>query len=113
MQADDIRQQQKIVSPIFFSGYHSAMTTLGHALMEARIAHGLTQAQLADRIGISQTFLSDIERGVRELPPARRALLPPPIRSAVLAAERSRLLARLAEIDRERAELGRAAAHVE
>lgn len=38
---------------------------LGAAVREIREQRGLTQQQLADKAGVASTFLSDIERGVR------------------------------------------------
>lgn len=37
---------------------------IGQVIREARLAKGLTQAELAKMVGISQPSLSDIERGV-------------------------------------------------
>ena len=36
---------------------------LGAAIAEFRTAQGLTQAQLAQRVGLHRTYLSNIERG--------------------------------------------------
>lgn len=36
----------------------------------ARVASGLTQGQLAERLGVSQPFISQVEQGVREIPPS-------------------------------------------
>ena len=38
---------------------------LGQQLREARQAAGLTQADLAEKIGTAQSFISAIERGVK------------------------------------------------
>ena len=37
----------------------------GKKLREARINNNLTQSELAEKIGISQNFLGDIERGIK------------------------------------------------
>jgi len=42
-----------------------AHAALGRAVREARQKVGLTQEQLAERSGIAPTYISDIERGVR------------------------------------------------
>lgn len=39
--------------------------TLGRKIKEARNTLGLTQAELAEKIGVSQNFLGDIERGIK------------------------------------------------
>lgn len=39
---------------------------LGRALQSARIDRGLTQLEVADRLGRSQSAVSDWERGIRE-----------------------------------------------
>lgn len=40
---------------------------LGHRLRDSRIRSGLTLSQAADRAGLSQSYISDVERG-RNLP---------------------------------------------
>lgn len=47
-----------------FGGDHQRLVA---ALMEARLSAGLTQVQLADKIGRDQTFVSLIERGQRRV----------------------------------------------
>ena len=42
-------------------------TALGHRIRTLRTASGLTQAELAERVGISASFLGHIERGTRVL----------------------------------------------
>jgi transcriptional regulator with XRE-family HTH domain len=42
-----------------------AHEALGRAVREARQKRGLTQEQLAEASGIGPTYISDIERGVR------------------------------------------------
>ena len=42
----------------------SSSTALGRALRDARRAQGLTQNQVAERAGIGQPTLSNVERGV-------------------------------------------------
>lgn len=46
----------------------AASPTLGELLRHARMGAGLTQAELAERAGISERGISDIERGVIESP---------------------------------------------
>jgi transcriptional regulator with XRE-family HTH domain len=43
------------------------MTVLGEILYEHRIALGLTQQELADYADIQRTYISDIERGRRNV----------------------------------------------
>ncbi|MCF3463429.1 helix-turn-helix domain-containing protein [Stenotrophomonas maltophilia] len=42
-------------------------TALIEAVRDARIAAGLTQAQVSEQLGRSQSFISDVERGKRRL----------------------------------------------
>ncbi|MCU1082906.1 helix-turn-helix domain-containing protein [Stenotrophomonas maltophilia] len=42
-------------------------TALIGAVRDARIAAGLTQAQVSEQLGRSQSFISDVERGKRRL----------------------------------------------
>jgi len=39
------------------------MSFINRYLKAERVLHGLTQAQLAERLGRSQTWLSELERG--------------------------------------------------
>ena len=52
------------MSKTIFGGDHQHLV---HVLVEARKAAGLTQTDLADRIGRDQTFVSLIERGQRRV----------------------------------------------
>lgn len=47
--------------------YRRENTVLRMQLRHAREAAGLTQVDLSDAVGKSQTFVSDVERGVRRL----------------------------------------------
>lgn len=47
--------------------YRPENTILRSQLRSAREAAGLTQVDLSEAIGKSQTFVSDVERGVRRL----------------------------------------------
>lgn len=47
--------------------YRPENTLLRTQLRQAREAAGLTQVDLSEAIGKSQTFVSDVERGVRRL----------------------------------------------
>jgi transcriptional regulator with XRE-family HTH domain len=40
---------------------------VGQLLKEYRVAHGLTQADLADRLGFDQSYVSKVESGGREI----------------------------------------------
>lgn len=42
-------------------------SSLGPTLRATRVAHGLSQQQLADSTGIAQAYISQIENGVRSL----------------------------------------------
>ncbi|MDP9358547.1 MAG: helix-turn-helix domain-containing protein [Chloroflexota bacterium] len=44
------------------------MSTLGVLVKSLRMARGLSQADVADQVGIVQTYVSDIEAGKRKLP---------------------------------------------
>ncbi len=43
--------------------YHPRYQALRDALMAARMAAGLTQVQMAERLGVGQSYVSKIERG--------------------------------------------------
>ena len=47
---------------------HQAQRALGHAIRAAREAAQLTQAQLGKRAGIVGKYVSEIERGNRDVP---------------------------------------------
>jgi transcriptional regulator with XRE-family HTH domain len=61
---------------------------VGDLLAGARLKAGLTQGQLAKKLGIRQTMVSDYERGRRSLSPGRAARF-----SAVLHIKKSHLQA--------------------
>jgi transcriptional regulator with XRE-family HTH domain len=62
------------------------MSKVTETLRKARIAANVSQRELAELIGLTPQFLSDIERGRREFPVQRLADLPNPIRTAVVKA---------------------------
>lgn len=66
--------------------YLLSVSRITDALRGARIAAKIKQKDLAEMLGITQAFLSDIERGRRELPEQHYEKLPPPIRRAVTKA---------------------------
>jgi transcriptional regulator with XRE-family HTH domain len=43
--------------------YHPRYQALRDALMAARLAAGLTQVQIAEKLGVGQSYVSKIERG--------------------------------------------------
>ena len=43
--------------------YHPRYQALRAAMVEARKAAGLTQTQMAERLGVGQSYVSKIERG--------------------------------------------------
>ena len=45
------------------------MSCFGHRLRELRVAAGLTQAELAEHIGVSNTYVSALESGRKPAPP--------------------------------------------
>jgi len=47
--------------------YRSEYTTLRELIRELRLARGVTQEVLSEQLGRSQSFVSDIERGVRRI----------------------------------------------
>jgi transcriptional regulator with XRE-family HTH domain len=47
------------------SDYANALTIFGTALREARLSIGLSQEELADKIGLDRTYISSTERGKR------------------------------------------------
>lgn len=49
-----------------FEPKYSVKQRIGKRIRELRIERGLTQQQLAERAGIDRSFLSDLERGVKE-----------------------------------------------
>lgn len=46
--------------------------TVGESVRRARSELGLSQGEAADQMGVSQSFLCDVESGRRKLPWARR-----------------------------------------
>jgi len=70
-----------------------AHVALGKAVREARKKRGLTQEQVSKTSGIASTYISDIERGVRnpsyELLIELAAALKTPLSEIVKRAERS------------------------
>lgn len=59
---------------------------IGNVLAQARKAHGIKQGDLADAMGISRTYLADIEAGRRNLPDDRVKDIPKPLQGHVAAA---------------------------
>ena len=44
----------------------------GRRLRELRVAHGITQQQIGDALGVPSSRISEIERGTRNLPELER-----------------------------------------
>jgi len=44
---------------------YQVLASFGHSLREHREAKGLTQEKLAEKANMDRTYISDIERGVR------------------------------------------------
>ena len=70
---------------------------IGAALADARKAVGVQQKQLAKMLGISTSYLCDLEQSRRTLSVARLEVLPPEIRQKVASAM---LVSRWAEIEK-------------
>ena len=49
------------------TGTNELLGALGAAVRELRLARGLTQEGLADRAGLHTTYVSDVERGRRNV----------------------------------------------
>ncbi len=49
----------------FMGGVIADPSALGAALREVRTAHGWTQAELAERAGVSRRLVIELERGAR------------------------------------------------
>jgi transcriptional regulator with XRE-family HTH domain len=60
--------------------------TLGETLMLARRRAGLSQAFIANALGVSGAFLSAVERGKKRLPAHHLPLLPQAVRRDVAEA---------------------------
>lgn len=52
---------------MIFSIHATAYTALRVQLTDARVSRGVTQAELADRLGCPQSTVSKVERGERRL----------------------------------------------
>lgn len=48
-------------------GSQSITVTFGKRLRTLRMEHGYTQTQLADYLGIDRSFISDVERGKKNM----------------------------------------------
>jgi transcriptional regulator with XRE-family HTH domain len=68
------------------------MDRVTRALIAGRQAERMTQAQLADHLGVHYTSISQIERGLRPLPREWYARLPEAIAYRVVLAEIATLL---------------------
>ena len=76
---------------------------IGHILADRRRALGISQKALAEALGVSPTYLCDMELGRRAFPASRVEALPEGIRAAVAQAL----------IDAQRDEIARLARFVE
>lgn len=66
--------------------YHHARMKVSVALRDARTAAGLTQRQVADMLGVTPQFISDIEQDRRALGEKYLPSLPPNVRIKVALA---------------------------
>jgi transcriptional regulator with XRE-family HTH domain len=73
--------------------------TPGAALRRMRLEAGLPQKALAETLGISPQYMSDIESGSRTLPRHIISRMPPKIKSAVVAALKSEMQTKIDELD--------------
>lgn len=71
------------------------------ALREARKQAGISQYQLAAKLGVLRSFVANIEQGNRIMPRSHYAKLPEPIKSAVVEAEINRLWRKIVELRHE------------
>ena len=67
------------------------MNTVGESLMIARKRAGYSQGDLARMLGVSISFMSQVERDRKHLSYDRLALLPAEVRVAVIEAMMSRM----------------------
>jgi transcriptional regulator with XRE-family HTH domain len=70
----------------------------GEIIRSAREQLGLEQKQLAQLIGVSKSFLCNVEQGRREMPEKHYQALPPLIRRALIEAEIYRLHEKIDEL---------------
>ena len=68
-----------------------AEPTPGAILRDYRTSAGLSQRELAERLGISASYLSDIEQSRRHFPPGRLRRLPRSIQERIRVALHSKL----------------------
>lgn len=64
---------EKIRSALAKAGYHLRNETWGHQLKRLRLERGLSQVEMAEKLGITQPRLSDLE--ARDKPPRDAVLL--------------------------------------
>jgi predicted ATPase/transcriptional regulator with XRE-family HTH domain len=77
------------------SGQMKGVTAFGESLREHRLARLMTQAELAERAGLSERAISDLERGLKTPQPATIRLLIDALDLAPARAEGFGLVARL------------------
>ena len=58
-------QHHAVPRPVRKPALHPALRRLGDRIRELRTARGLSQEELADRARIGRSYMSGIERGVR------------------------------------------------
>ncbi len=73
--------------------------TPGAALRRMRLEAGLPQKALAETLGISPQYMSDIESGSRALPRHIISRMPKKIKSAVVKALKSEMQTQIDELD--------------
>jgi len=75
--------------------------TVADALRNSRVSAGLTQRQVAEMLGVTPQFMSDIEQGRRALGEKYLAKLPPGMRKRVASAmmdEHQNAISRIGEV---------------
>ncbi len=93
-----------MIAKVFRAIFGSMKNLIGAALRKARREANLKQKDLASVLGLSPQFLSEIEHGGRRLPEDRYALLPHPIRDAVIDAAKGELRDQIARLEQIRKE---------
>jgi predicted transcriptional regulator len=97
--SDTLVNQKITLAHIFSMAVFCSMTNaIGQALKAARREMRMTQLELARHLGCAQSFIADIERGIKPLPRDQYNKLPDQIRRKVIAAAIDEHRAAIAEL---------------